>query len=297
MEEEEKQNNHKLPRSIIVGSLIISAALIYHGGLSETSYQKGGSSPYKNDPATESVELPIAWSDIGEQLVQAGVIDKEKFRAIYAGEKDLDRDVRILLGEETGTLKVNEQNAHAVLNFLWAFGLSNKNKILEEGPMADPRYGGTGPPAGGFASTGGWTLGEGSAMNHYSIHQFVELSGEQQKLVEKVSKNIYRPCCGNATHFPDCNHGMAMLGLLEILAAEGASESTMYKAALSMNKLWFPDHYVVIGQYLKDKGQSIDTADAKEILGKNYSSAAGYSQIESQVIIPEKDGGGENCSV
>ena len=30
----------------------------------------------------------------------------------------------------------------------------------------------------------------------------------------KIAKGIYRPCCNNSTYFPDCNHGMAMLGLL-----------------------------------------------------------------------------------
>ena len=58
-------------------------------------------------------------------------------------------------------------------------------------------------------------------MNHYSMHRFIVLTPEQQALVEKVSKGIYRPCCGNSVYFPDCNHGMAMLGLLELMASQG----------------------------------------------------------------------------
>jgi hypothetical protein len=123
-----------------------------------------------------------------------------------------------------------------MLNMLWAFGLANKNPILENGPMMDPSYGG----AGNFASTGGWTLAKGDTMSHYSMHTLVTLSPAQQALVEKVAKNVYRPCCRNSTYFPDCNHGMAMLGLLELLAGEGATEEEMYKTAQDVNALWFP---------------------------------------------------------
>ena len=100
----------------------------------------------------------------------------------------------------------------------------------------DPRYGG----AENFASTGGWTLAKGRAMDHYSMHRFVELTPEQQALIEKVSKNIFRPCCRNSTYFPDCNHGMAMLGLMELMASQGASETEMMTKAQEVNDLWFP---------------------------------------------------------
>ena len=120
---------------------------------------------------------------------------------------------------------MTQENSGTILNLLWAFGLANKNEILEKGPMMDKRYGG----AENFASTGGWTLSKGDSMNHYSMHSFITLTPQQQSLVEKVSQNIYRPCCGNSTYFPDCNHGMAMLGLLELLASQGISENEMYK--------------------------------------------------------------------
>src|SRR3989344_9479165 len=159
----------------------------------------------------DGVVLPIRWGNIGYQMVQAGVIDMQKFEMLYKTRGGLSSEMRKLLTDgENGYLVMNEENAGVLLNMLWAFGLANKNPILEQGPMMDPRYGG----AGRFASTGGWTLAQGSAMDHYSAHQFVTLTGEQQLLVERVSKNIYRPCCDNPTYFPDCNHGMAVLGLL-----------------------------------------------------------------------------------
>ena len=142
--------------------------------------------------------------------------------------------------------------------------------------------------AGRFASTGGWGLGVGEPMSHYSQHVLVSLTPAQQALVEKTAKNIYRPCCDNSTYFPDCNHGMAMLGLLELLAASDANESEIYEAALAVNRFWFPDNYETIDLYLKERGLSLALADPQEILGVNYSSASGYSRIALQVVREEK---------
>src|SRR3990167_1562353 len=161
--------------------------------------------------------------------------------------------------------------------------------------MANPKYGG----AGNFASTGGWTIAQGNAMEHYSRHKFFDLTPEQQTLVDKVSKGIYRPCCGNSVHFPDCNHGMAMLGLLELMASQGVSEQDMWKTALEVNSYWFPDTYLTIATYMKNKGVEWKDVDPQEMLGANYSSAQGYARIASQVTAPASSGseGGSGCAV
>jgi hypothetical protein len=77
-------------------------------------------------------------------------------------------------------------------------------------------------------------------MDHYSAHELVVLNEERQGLVERMAKKVFRPCCRNSTYFPDCNHGMAMLGLLEILAAQGATEDDLHAVAEKANGLWFP---------------------------------------------------------
>ncbi|PIR88073.1 MAG: hypothetical protein COU10_01075 [Candidatus Harrisonbacteria bacterium CG10_big_fil_rev_8_21_14_0_10_45_28] len=179
------------------------------------------------------VELAIPWHDMGAQLAEHGVIDEAKFRSLYPNRQDA---VDLVFDSNADKpLIINQSNADIMLNALWAFGLANKNPILEEGPMMDPRYGG----ADRFASTGGWTLGREGAMSYYSQFSLVVLTDNQQGLVERVSKNVYRPCCSNSTYFPDCNHGMAMLGLLEILAADGAGEDALYEAATRINEFWF----------------------------------------------------------
>ncbi len=238
------------------------------------------------------VEIPIEFRDLGPRLVRAGVIDKEKFLSIYMNDTELKNIAEEFLGgTQVGRLIITRTNAPVALNFLWAFGLGNKNKILEEGPMMDPQYKG----AGNFASTGGWTLAQGVPMNHYSKHQFITLTAPQQALVERVSKNIYRPCCGNSTYFPDCNHGMAMLGLLELMASQGFSEEEMYRSALAVNAYWFPDTYLTIAKFLESKGLSYSVSDPKELLSAKYSSGSGYRAIASQVASVK--GGGGSCGV
>lgn len=230
---------------------------------------------------SKGVTLPVQWGNLGKQLLETGTIDEKKFLQIYAGRGILDENAAALLyGENNKELTITAQNSGFLLNMLWAFGLANKNKILESGPMLDPQYGGE---AGRFASTGGWTLAEGRAMEHYSKHIFVTLTQEQQELVERVSKNIYRPCCGNSTYFPDCNHGMAMLGLLELMASQGASEEEIYKAALQVNAYWFPDTYLTIAKYFENRGVHWGEINPKEILGSAYSSAQGYQQVLAEV--------------
>ena len=111
-----------------------------------------------------------------------------------------------------------------------------------------------------------------------------------------MSKKNFRPCCGNSTYFPDCNHGMAMLALLELMTRDGASEEEMYENALAVNRLWFPDTYSAIDQYLAKKGQTATDVGAKEILGENYSSAGGYGRIIKE-LEPQGGGGGSSCGV
>src|SRR3990167_7082493 len=238
----------------------------------------------------DGVALPVRWGRLGRQLLEAGVIDEEKFLRIYADRAVPYNDMtELLYGDDNAQIVISAQNSGFLLNLFWAFGLANKNQILEKGPMTDARYGG----ASRFASTCGWTLAEGDAMEHYSAHHFVTLTEAQQALVERVSKNIYRPCCGNSTYFPDCNHGMAMLGLLELMASQGVSESDMYRVALIVNSYWFPDTYLTIAKYFENRGINWENVDPKEILSSAYSSASGYQQVLSEVepIQPQSGGG------
>ncbi|MBI4119275.1 MAG: hypothetical protein HY456_00320 [Parcubacteria group bacterium] len=280
----QKTKDYLLPASILISALAVAGSYVYVTGL-----KVSGVPQTINTSGPEEAVLPVRWGDLGAKMINAGVIDGERFESLYAGR---DETRSLLYGENNGNIKITSGNSGMILNLLWALGLGAKNDILERGEMANPRYGG----AGNFASTGGWTLAEGDAMNHYSRHPFIVLTSEQQKLVERISKNIYRPCCDNPTYFPDCNHGMAMLGLLELMASQGVSEEEMYRTALVVNSYWFPEEYENIKRYFESRGLDFAKADPKEVLGKDYSSASGYQRILSRITPPENRGGA-SCGV
>src|SRR3989338_9503116 len=240
----------------------------------------------------DQVVLPIKWEDLGKQMIEVGVINQEKFESLYNERRGLnEEEKKLLFGTNNGKITINQQNAGLLLNLFWAFGLANENQILTEGPMAE--FGASGQAA----STGGWTLSADLIADHYSKHAFVILTDQQQKLVEEVSQNIYRPCCNNPVYFPDCNHGMAMLCLLELLASQGASEEEMWDTALVVNSYWFPDTYLTIATYMQSKGIEWKNVNPQEILGKQFSSAQGYANIRSQVTAPSKTQSGGGCGV
>ncbi|MEK7608340.1 MAG: hypothetical protein AAB495_02075 [Patescibacteria group bacterium] len=284
-------------KTVLIGSAMISFAILVFAGTlvytgkgkpiaSQNASAPGSVAGGYSDPLEEAVipsggvYIPVRWGDAGKKLVESGVLDRGKFDSLYADRGGLtDETKKLLERSDNERIVITPENSGQVLNLLWAFGLANNNPILDYGPMRDPSYGG----ADRFASTGGWTLAKGNVMDHYSRHAIIELTSDQQKLVEKVAKGIYRPCCGNATYFPDCNHGMAMLGLLELMASQGVSEENMYRAALKVNSYWFPETYMTLARYFANKGVSWDAVDPKEVLGEEYSSASGYRQILSEV--------------
>lgn len=292
MENENKEKKDwTFPVSIAVAVIAVIIAFVYRAGESSPSQATAGQS-VQTESAGGAI-LPVTWGDLGTEMVQAGVIDPKKFEAVYAGSGGLDAyEHNLLYGENNGRLVINGDDAGMILNLLWALGLSTKNPILENGPITDPQYGG----AGGFASTGGWTIAVGDAMYHFDAHPFIALTADEQALVEKVAQNIYRPCCDNSTYFPDCNHGMAMLGFLELMASQGASEGEMYKDALVLNQYWFPDTYANIAKYFEGIGQNYADIDPKVILGKEYSSVSGYNFVLSQ-IKPTNNPSSGNCGV
>ena len=240
------------------------------------------------------IEIPVIWGDLGKQLTDTGVIDEKALRAVYSQRGGLTQDEeKMFSGADNGKIKITQANSSFILNLLWALGLGNKNDILDKGEIQDKQYGG----AGRFASTGGWTLAKGNAMSHFSKHNFITLTSDQQALVDKVSRNIYRPCCGNSTHFPDCNHGMAMLGLLELMASQRVSEQDMYKTALAVNSYWFPNNYLTIASYFKDQGTDWSKVDPKIVLSFQYSSLPGYQQVLNKTEPQQAPSGGNGCGV
>lgn len=293
--------DYMLPASIFISAIIIAGAWVYAVGL-KANCQKADiamssekiyvSELEEKVLSSEGIILPVTWGDLGQKLVSVGAIDADKFKAIYDQRGAFtDEYKNLLLGQNDGKLKIKKDNSGYLLNLFWALGLVSKNPVLDSGEMKNPLFGG----AQNFASTAGWAVASGNPMDHYSQHLFFGLTPEQQARVDKISRGIYRPCCSNSTHFPDCNHGMAMLGLLELMASQGLSEQDMWNTAMIVNNYWFPDTYLTIATYMKNQGVEWNDVSAQEMLGFDYSSASGYKRIASQVIQPQQ--GGSGCGI
>lgn len=283
--------DYSLPIFILI-SVVVAGAWIYKVNLRAQEKEAINILEEKILPA-EGFILPIRWGDLGARMIAAGVIDARKFESLYTAQGGLSAEAKQLLyGETNDYLKITPDNSGIILNLLWALGLSVKNDILEKGEMNNSQYGGI----ENFASIGGWTIAQDNPVNHYARHPSFNLTPKQQLLVEDAAQNIYRPCCDNPTSFPDCNHGIAMLGLLELMASQNATADEIYRAALQVNSFWFPDAYLTIAQYLETKGVSWNEISPKEILGSNYSSASGYYKILSQIKPPARNSGNK-CSV
>ncbi|KKU92251.1 MAG: hypothetical protein UY21_C0003G0027 [Microgenomates group bacterium GW2011_GWA1_48_10] len=266
-----------------------------------TNSEKSGDDIFNEINPQKGFEIEVSYEDLGPKMVKSGVIDLEKFRAVFerSGQPLTDEQEEILTKGSTRKIKITRDNSYFLLNFFWAVGLANNSKILTSGEMVE--YGGE-KDLGNFASTGGWTLGIGEAMNYYSKSSLIPLTVGQEGLVEAVASKIFRPCCNNSTAFPDCNHGMALLGVLELLAGSGASQDEMFNAAKYFNAYWFPGNYYDLAVYFKNKeGQSFDQIDPRILLSKDYSSASGWQKAKRWLVDrgivqePPKQGGG--CGV
>lgn len=246
-------------------------------------------------------EINASYGNLGPQLISMGAIDYDKFKTTYekSGQQLNKEQLEILTKGSNNKVKITRDNSYFLLNFFWAAGLANKSKILDEGEIM--RYGGR-KEAGNFASTGGWSLAKSDAMDYYSKETLMSLTQEQERLVEEVSANVYRPCCNNPTSFPDCNHGMALLGVFQLMAANGATANQMYEAGKYFNAFWFPGNYYDLAQYFKNKeGKSFRQLEGKVLLGKEYSSASGWQDAKKWLagkgIIKEAPKQGGGCGV
>lgn len=236
----------------------------------------------------------LKWKDLGKQLVESGAIDKKKYEEIFTSTSDGADHMKYLNEISEDNIRIDEKNARFMVNTFWALGLVNKSKVLDEGMMMKEGR----AKAGNFASTGGWTLGAKEAMELYSSAEIIPLTEKQQELVKKIAENVFRPCCGNSTAFPDCNHGMAALGYIEWAIYNGLSEEQIYKDLLAFNTFWFPQNYVEMAVYFDKNGTKWKNVDPKLALGSEYSSALGAQRIKQSVqSVPGLQIQGGGCGV
>lgn len=244
------------------------------------------------------VTLGVTFGDTVIKMVQSGAIDQNKFLALYEDRGGLPKSEKDLFDKATTDyIIVSSTNAQILLNLLWPLGIANKTNVLSNGPMGTQYKN----EVGNFASTGGWTLGKVPGGQLFNKYELVKLNSEQEKVVSDMAQNIYRPCCGNSTYFPDCNHGAAMLGFLYLAVSQGMLTEEIYREALILNSYWFPQTYSELAVYFQTQKNTVwKDVDPQEILSVNYSSAQGYKTINQELqtagLLPKVQGGG-GCGV
>jgi hypothetical protein len=248
----------------------------------------------------DGYHIHASFGDVGPKLLAAGAMNIDTFLQVYerAGAPLNEKQIEILTQGSQDQILFNKQNAYFLLNFFWALGLTNQNRILTEGPMVINSQG----RVENFASTGGWSIAAKPISELYASELIVPLTPDQQERLEHVSQNVYRPCCNNSTHFPDCNHGMAMLGLLQLMASQDVSEDEMFEAAKYVNAYWYPNQTLEVAMFFK-AAQGIDftEADARQVVSKTFSSGSGYQVVKewlaSNGVIQQAPSGGGSCGV
>lgn len=291
---------------IVIGVLVVFSLGLGSGYLkwgsdeaAELKQQKELATVYEQVNPKEGYALPVSYGGLGPRLIESGVINYDAFAAIYenSGNPLSFEQIESLKNGSDENIVITTQNAHFLLNFFWAVGLANKNSILTDGPMVQN----SGGQIERFASAGGWTLASKPIAELYASIDLIPLTAEQQKLVEKVAVAIYRPCCNNHTLFPDCNHGMAMLGILELMASQGASADEMFEAAKYVNAYWFPQQTLKTAIYLQsNEGVDFAAASARLVVSDKFSSASGanmvHESLQANGPLKETPGQGSGCT-
>jgi len=244
--------------------------------------------------------IPVTFGSVGPQMLVAGAIDLNKLIQVYvqAGKPLTDEQMAILTKGSNSKIVINQDNAYFLLNFFWALGLTNQNPVLTEGPMMAEGK----DKVGNFASTAGWTIGGKSPVELYASTMIMSLDDEQQARLMEVAPAVYRPCCNNPTHFPDCNHGMAMLGLLELMASQNASTDKMFNAAKYVNAFWYPQQMLEVATVFQAT-QNVDfaQADARQVVSNKYSSGSGFQAVHQWLatngLLEQAPSSGGSCGV
>ncbi len=204
----------------------------------------------------------VKWNDIVDKMVKAGVLDPDKLASILTKryQQPMQPEWSAVLAGEDANLTINNDNAVFMMYVLWTLAKHNQNEILTNSPFAKS-----------FVK---YDIGVGRPG--YGDTPLLALTPDQQAIAQKVAANAYRPCCGNSTAAPDCSHGYSALGLIELMASQGFSESEIFAAFIQFNSFWFPETYIKNALYFKiTQDQDWDNVSKELVAGPEYSTLKG----------------------
>ena len=247
--------------------------------------------------------LPFKWGDSIRKLIQAGALNVSNLTIILNNSHQplTFSEKEILNGTYSGYIQFNSTNTEFVQIVLWGLGINNNNTIITKGPIINAST----PYANSinanstlkqqlnqnitnqnitsqwvashyFASTGGYGPIGKLQMGMLNV---INLTPLEQGEMYDVATHSYRPCCDNPTAFPDCNHGAAALGLIELLASQGANQTQMFSAVQYFYQYQFPQQFAEIAAYFDSQGMNYSQVNSSTVMGFNFSSYSGFSNV------------------
>src|SRR3989344_1715114 len=125
-----KKNNPYTLQIIAMIAIVIVLVIMFYGSQNSTDKTSNVNVETQNVHISEfeeyvlpsnGVVLPVSWGNLGTELVSVGVVDADKFKAIYEGRGAFtDEYKKLLLGKNEGKLKITKENAGYLLNLFWA---------------------------------------------------------------------------------------------------------------------------------------------------------------------------------
>lgn len=240
--------------------------------------------------------LPVKWSNAAKRLVDYGALNVSFMaNTLYSANQPLtNEELEVLNGSSDNNVTLNSSNGIFTLYVLWALGINNKNKIISNGPIMD--YGNPYQ----YASTGGYEQLGKLQLGNLSIINF---NGTEQSIIETVASDVYRPCCDNSAIFPDCNHGAAQLGLIELMASQGSNATEIYGAIKEFDSFYYAQQYFDDALFFNiTQNKTWNEIPANQILGYDFSSATGTSNVyryllSSNALVDMRQGSSGACGV
>ncbi len=266
-------------RSFVLGALAGLAAGAALGAGGYRLWRGGGAgAPFRDvmDAVLPAggIDTGIAFGDSLQRIIAAGALVPGKLRAVYARRGGMKPwTAALLAGPSDAPIRLGADTANDLLTLLWPVGLATRAPFNADGPTA-------GPHLPRLASTAGWTLGEApNGAVYFDSVAALALSAEQAARVAEIASRTFRPCCDNPALFQDCNHGAAMLGLLELGASQGLDTAALERVALAANSYWFPREHLKTALFFQlFEGRAWAELPPAELLGARYASASGWHE-------------------
>lgn len=88
--------------------------------------------------------------------------------------------------------------------------------------------------------------------------EIADLSASEKTRFDKLTtEEIYHPCCDGPVQGCECEHAVALRGLVKFMLKEGKNDDEIKKQSFEWLKYFFQQHYVNVAKYLQNQGKDI----------------------------------------